>query len=225
MCCVFTLIMEKGRNAKQRVTKKTDNQEFYYNSLAGKILGSKAREKFIVNEINHLKKEQSFLEVGCAQGYYLSKAMKKTKNVFGIDVVPSFIELAKRTKAKVSIASAEKLPYKANSFDMVLCTEVLEHVPDWKKAVKEIERVLKPKGRAIVTVPLEKSGFWKFFSIFFPPLKTRGHLNLLNSEDVKKAFSIKSKKKIFVQTMSRHLNSILPQNEGISMYVFLVFEK
>jgi len=217
--------MEKGRNKKQKVTKKTDNQEFYYNSVAGVFLGSKARAQLIEREINGLKKNQSFLEVGCAQGYYLSKALKKTKKVLGIDVVPSFVELAKRTGAKVRVASAEKLPYKANTFDMVLCTEVLEHVPDWKKAVKEIERVLKPRGKAIVTIPLEKSLFWSFFSVIFPPLKTRGHLNLLKSSDVENAFKIKLRKSFFIQSMSRHFNLLLPQKEFISMYCFFVFEK
>ena len=214
------------RDAKQKVTKKTDSQEYYYESLAGKLLGSKAREALILSEIKKLKKSDSFLEVGCAQGYYLSHALTKTKKVFGIDVVASFIHVAKKTGANVRVASAIRLPYKSNSFDNILCTETLEHVKDWKLAVSEIKRVLKPKGRVIVTVPLEHSIFWKVFSLIYEPEKYRGHVSLLKSKQIEKEFkSLKLKKKEFIQTPSRSLNKILPQREKISMYCFFVFEK
>jgi ubiquinone/menaquinone biosynthesis C-methylase UbiE len=210
----------------QNRTKRTDNQEFYYETLFGRLLGSKAREHLIEKEFSKIKKGQRFLEVGCAQGYYLSRALKKTKNVFGMDIIPEFIDAAKKTGAKVAVASAEKLPYKDKSFDFVLCTETLEHVPNWKKAVDEIKRVLKPKGKAIITVPLEKSGFWKFFSIFCDPEKTRGHISLVTATDIEKAFvPMKMKERKFVQTMSESLNKVLPQSEGISIYCFFVFEK
>lgn len=48
------------------------------------------------------------------------------------------------------------LPEKDNSFDLVLCSHVLEHIPDDTKALEEIFRVLKPSGKAILLVPLDK---------------------------------------------------------------------
>lgn len=48
------------------------------------------------------------------------------------------------------------LPEKDNSFDLVLCSHVLEHIPNDKKALEEIYRVLKPNGKAILLVPLDK---------------------------------------------------------------------
>jgi len=204
-----------------------DNQHFYYETLSGKLLGSVAREHKILAELNKLKKTESFLDVGCAQGFYLSLALEKTKKCFGIDVPPHFITQAKKTGATCVVGSAEKMPYKNNSFDVVLCTEVLEHVPNWKKAVKEIKRVLKKNGRAIITVPLEKKSlFWRTFSIPFPPEPTRGHLHLLEARDITKEFApMKQEKKVYVQSASERLNKILPQNEKLSMYCFFVFRK
>ena len=47
------------------------------------------------------------------------------------------------------------LPFKSNSFDFVLCNHVLEHIYDDNKAMKEIHRVLKKNGTAILQVPIE----------------------------------------------------------------------
>lgn len=48
---------------------------------------------------------------------------------------------------------AQALPFKSNSIDLVYCTGVLEHVPDLLLAAREIHRVLKPGGRALVCIP------------------------------------------------------------------------
>ena len=47
------------------------------------------------------------------------------------------------------------LPFKENQFDVILCNHVLEHIPDDKKAMEELYRVLKPGGWAILQVPLD----------------------------------------------------------------------
>lgn len=47
------------------------------------------------------------------------------------------------------------LPFESNSFDWVLCNHVLEHIPDDKKAMSEILRVLRPGGRAILQIPMD----------------------------------------------------------------------
>jgi SAM-dependent methyltransferase len=46
-----------------------------------------------------------------------------------------------------------KIPYEDKSFDIVICNHVLEHVPDYKKALSEIYRVLKPSGKAVLQTP------------------------------------------------------------------------
>lgn len=213
---------------KQKTDSRTDNQNFYYESLSGFLLGSKAREYLILKEMSLITKNDYFLEVGCAQGYYLKKALIKTKNVFGMDVSDDFIKKANKTKAKVKVASATKLPYKKDFFNFVLCTEVLEHVFNWKIAVKEIFRVTKKNARVIITVPLEHSLFWKTFSIIYPPEEYRGHINLVTSSEVEDEFKkngFKLKQKKFVHSPFITLNKFLPQKEKISMYAFFVFEK
>ena len=51
------------------------------------------------------------------------------------------------------ISDITKIPQANNSFDAILCTEVLEHLPDPLKAIKEFTRLLKPNGYLILTAP------------------------------------------------------------------------
>jgi len=66
------------------------------------------------------------------------------------------------------VADAHNLPFKDGEFELVLCTEVLEHVLDPKKVISEISRVLKPGGRVILTTrfmyPLHDTphDYWRF---------------------------------------------------------------
>ncbi|MDC1080882.1 class I SAM-dependent methyltransferase [Flavobacteriaceae bacterium] len=49
------------------------------------------------------------------------------------------------------------LPFESNTYDLILCNHVLEHIPDDEKALKEIYRILKPRGTAILQVPLNEN--------------------------------------------------------------------
>ena len=53
----------------------------------------------------------------------------------------------------VSVSDITKLPFRDGTFDVVICSEVLEHIPDLPRAVSEIIRVLKPGRSLVVSVP------------------------------------------------------------------------
>lgn len=96
------------------------------------------------------------LDVGCGEGTMLCEVARKANgaSLFGFDIS----ELAARKAAEkglpAMVADAEAgLPFKDNSFDLVICSEVLEHLFDPERALEEIRRVLKPTGRLIVSVP------------------------------------------------------------------------
>jgi SAM-dependent methyltransferase len=57
------------------------------------------------------------------------------------------------------VTSITGMPFAPATFDIILCSEVLEHVPEDEKAVSELRRVLKSGGELVVTVPYQKR-FW-----------------------------------------------------------------
>jgi SAM-dependent methyltransferase len=79
------------------------------------------------------------------------------------DMILLCSEFQKRTRCwqgrgQVIQGDAQSLPFEDGSFSAVVCLEVLEHLPDFKKAVLEIHRCLKPRGRGIISVPYRKHG-------------------------------------------------------------------
>jgi 2-polyprenyl-3-methyl-5-hydroxy-6-metoxy-1,4-benzoquinol methylase len=87
------------------------------------------------------------LDVGCGQRPYEKTFFAGATRYIGTDY------LSDRSRPDV-VASALQLPFKDNSFDTVVSTEVLEHVPDPLRAMREMQRVLKPGGRLILSTPM-----------------------------------------------------------------------
>ena len=76
-----------------------------------------------------------------------------------IDYVAADMDLSRyRHIENVVQADLTKLPLESGRFDIVICSHVLEHIPDDHKAMTEIARVLKPGGVAVLMVPLATDG-------------------------------------------------------------------
>ncbi|MBW4568537.1 MAG: bifunctional 2-polyprenyl-6-hydroxyphenol methylase/3-demethylubiquinol 3-O-methyltransferase UbiG [Tolypothrix carrinoi HA7290-LM1] len=92
------------------------------------------------------------LDIGCGGGLACESVAKLNAYVSGIDLSLNSINIAqehaKKSNFKIDYrwGVAENLPYKENSFDIVLCFDVLEHVDDWEKIIYEAYRVLKKDG-------------------------------------------------------------------------------
>ena len=91
----------------------------------------------------------NLLDVGCGERPYMLIYDELVKKSIGIDIPNSLHSL----DPTVIPTKAEALPFGENIFDVVLCTEVLEHVDNFFKALSEIRRVMKSKGKLIFSVP------------------------------------------------------------------------
>lgn len=90
-------------------------------------------------------KPERILDVGCGEGETIAqlKRSKVGKTYEGIDNSGDAIKIGKKIYQGINIKLADiyKLPYRDNSFDLLVCTEVLEHLENPKKALSELRRV------------------------------------------------------------------------------------
>jgi 2-polyprenyl-3-methyl-5-hydroxy-6-metoxy-1,4-benzoquinol methylase len=96
------------------------------------------------------------LDVGCGTGAYSLEAARAGARVFGVDRSWNAIEAARASTARSGLrasfaaASAGDLPFRGKQFDLVLAVTVLCFVPDARKAVSEMARVLRPGGLLVL---------------------------------------------------------------------------
>jgi ubiquinone/menaquinone biosynthesis C-methylase UbiE len=118
-------------------------------------------ELFKIGKFFKKKKIKKILDLGCGNGRNLIWLTKQDFKVYGFDISKVGIKITrdwlkrKGIKADLKIGSIyKKLPYKDNFFDAVISIQVIHHqkLKEIRKAIKEIERVLKPKGLIFLTV-------------------------------------------------------------------------
>ena len=104
--------------------------------------------KLLLSQKSFLK-DGKILDVGCGKKIYRNIFLKN--EYLGIDVKVSGRK--KEEKYADLYFDGENIPFEDNYFDFIICTEVLEHCSNPSKLISEIYRVLKAKGRALITVP------------------------------------------------------------------------
>ena len=112
-----------------------------------------------------LNESGTMLDVGCGEGRHIFGIMQNYPEMkcIGLDMDDDslvkaeegyeFFESISNAGAKFLKGSAYSLPFQNNSLDLIVCSEVLEHLHQYNDAVKEIHRVLKPGGKFYASVP------------------------------------------------------------------------
>ena len=139
------------------------------------------RDEFIINWILNLPKQSNLLDAGAGIQRYkkYAKHLNYTSQDFGKyeggedfsgDKVKSW-----ESKSCNIISDITNIPIDNETFDFILCSEVIEHLIDPFEALKELNRVLKNKGKILITAPFRSlyhqspyfyySGFSKFWFI------------------------------------------------------------
>jgi SAM-dependent methyltransferase len=98
---------------------------------------------------------ESLLDVACGQGAYLQFAARSGLVTTGVDLSRVALQVARERAptARVQLGDGERLPFRDAAFDHVTCLGSLEHFPSPQSGAREIARVLRPRGSALVFVP------------------------------------------------------------------------
>ena len=103
---------------------------------------------------------ESFLDAGCGDGRYLRALDSELpERIAGVDISERILETAHTAipRAELRQGNLEALPFEDASFDLVLCTQVIEHVLDATAGVAELVRVLRGGGRLVISTDNERN--------------------------------------------------------------------
>ncbi|OPY93323.1 MAG: Ubiquinone biosynthesis O-methyltransferase [Syntrophaceae bacterium PtaU1.Bin231] len=141
------------------------------------------------------------LDAGCGDGRHLREALgRKGVQVVGIDVKWTDLEKSRASlllmtprngcdgngRWLVAGGDVTRLPFRDGTFDAVVCSEVLEHIPDGRRAVGELVRVLKPGRRMAVSVPsfLPERICWALSEAYH--LEPGGHVRIYRKRELQR---------------------------------------
>lgn len=117
-----------------------------------------------VFDLLEANKDDFILEVGCGNARDLIPLGMMHIRCVGVDISSGMIEEGKKDLERLGLAtvrlelgSGTSLGFSGNIFDKIICSEVLEHIPDYEAAIREMARVLKPGGKLVITTPNRQS--------------------------------------------------------------------
>lgn len=155
---------------KKFFNKKAFNREQITENKPIVAYEQKMRSKTVISMLSP-KVNEKILEVGCGSGRDIVLIAQKGATCIGVD---SSINMVKETQKElknrningvtINLGDATQLMFPDEVFDKILCSEVIEHIPDYEKAISEMARVLKPSGCLVLSTPNRNSiyGFERY---------------------------------------------------------------
>lgn len=164
-------LLRLAKLERKKLDVSSDSQDFYdsfFTDTDDAVFKSgvdrrKAYKGRILDRVVHLHGGAggTVLDIGCGVGDNLKQVQREHGNVrfSGLEYSQRSLERAKKAlpnDVDLRLGSAVEIPFSAEYADMVMCIEVLEHIPDEHQALREIFRVLKRDGHLILSVPYRR---------------------------------------------------------------------
>ena len=116
--------------------------------------GRRQGARVILKKISRYRRNGKLLEIGCATGFLLDEARKLGWEVYGLELSGWAARYAReKLNLKVDEKNLGEIDFAANYFDAVILSDVIEHLSDPQKALRQIRRVLKPTGILYISTP------------------------------------------------------------------------
>jgi SAM-dependent methyltransferase len=141
------------------------------------------------------------LDLGCGFGRHAYEALRRGGRVVACDMSPAELvevrktfqvmheygELAPGTMATATCGDATRLPFPDGTFDRIIASEVMEHIPDDLAALDELTRVLRPGGVLAVTIPswFPEVICWKLSDEYHAPKSVGGHVRIYTENEMR----------------------------------------
>jgi ubiquinone/menaquinone biosynthesis C-methylase UbiE len=113
------------------------------------------RKKIVIKMLSP-EKNDLICDLGCGDGTLSVTFIRKVKSIVGVDFSKKRLKRAKEKGLTTVNADVQSTPFKDKSFDKIICSEVIEHVLNPEDLIREISRLLKNEGVAVVSIPLDE---------------------------------------------------------------------
>ena len=135
------------------------------------------------------------LDAGCGEGHLIDKLHRKNSEAsyYGIDIAePAMRRFKERCPyAELRTMDLITIGFEDEFFDIIICSEVLEHIHEYETVTAEMGRTLKKGGNLIITFPNERLWTFSRFLLRRNPVKEIGHINSFNPGKMKAAVKMK----------------------------------
>lgn len=134
----------------------------YYNYFPHWLVRYNHRQRIDrITSLINVDRYNKILDIGCRAGAYTILVARKSTSVVGLDLSKNAVRSVKEWAQEEGlgeriyfvVGDAENLPFKENYFDIIICSEVLEHLKVIWKGINELLRVLKKDSIAIISMP------------------------------------------------------------------------
>src|SRR3990167_7759681 len=169
--------MKKQENSSTNAkpTEKADITHFFNEMSVGR--NETIQANLIVDYEQHVRskkvldllsanRDEKILDIGCGNARDIVQIVEMGAQVIGIDISEGMIFEAQQELTKLGfgnillkVGDATRLEFADGEFDKILCSEVIEHIPDAAKALREMWRVLKPCGLLVLSTPNPRSWY------------------------------------------------------------------
>ena len=174
---------------KPNLNEKTSDYSFDFHFIEQKFIKSPLKKlmqtqfemrifKLLLRSKGLKLSKLSILEVGCGAGYGFESIIKEfqPKEYQGCDISPQMVALtnakAKKYKGQIRIflGDIRHIDLPSNRFDVVFAFTIFHHILGWRGALKEVHRLLKPKGLFLVNEINNRSLNWfqRYLKIYHP---------------------------------------------------------
>lgn len=142
------------------------NYEEYFSPEEQERLRNHNLDESIIHMIKKDKKIKKILDAGSGAGILANKLKNLDYEIICIELTDKYVKHLKAKGLNAKKGDIRKLDFKDNEFDLVICSEVLEHLPNLGEGLKELCRVGK---NIIFTLPRMFQDEWHFWDIDYIP--------------------------------------------------------
>ena len=114
--------------------------------------GFRAHVAPLLDELAAGRRDLRIVDCGCGTGYNLRVLLQQYGRTFGFDLEEDSMRRARAAGRPLVRATIEQIPFASARFDLATSFDVLQSVPDDRSAIREIGRILKPGGYAVMNV-------------------------------------------------------------------------